>query len=280
MAMPLFLLNEWFHPLPFIKLQMLGRRNFAYGVVGLFLFIIVSLSGTTVPLTFLEKAQGFRPLQANAVTLLVAAAQFAMLPALALLLNVRRVDGRVVSFIGMALVLASCLGSSYLTVFWLPDQFYLWQALQAVGQPMIVMPLLLMATNTVTSEDDAPFASSLINCPRAFAEAVGTWLLDLVARWRGALHSDRLVSHAGAVRWPLLQGPGVLPKHPPPLLASGQPAAPGALDAFNRAVERQVTVMTTADTYLVLGGVTVAMMAVLLLLPVRTLPPRLQLARS
>ena len=34
------------------------------------------------------------------------------------------------------------------------------------------------------------------------------------------------------------------------------------------------------DAYLVLGGVTVVMMAVLLLLPVRTLPPRLQLARS
>ena len=29
-AFPLLILNEWRHPLPLLKLQMLGRRNFAY----------------------------------------------------------------------------------------------------------------------------------------------------------------------------------------------------------------------------------------------------------
>src|ERR1700757_1709271 len=32
-AIPLLLVNEWFHPLPLLKLQMLGRRNFAYGAL-------------------------------------------------------------------------------------------------------------------------------------------------------------------------------------------------------------------------------------------------------
>src|ERR1700729_2845645 len=46
-SIPLLLINEWFHPLPLLKLQMLGRRNLAYGVVGLFLFVIISQSGST-----------------------------------------------------------------------------------------------------------------------------------------------------------------------------------------------------------------------------------------
>ena len=35
-GIPLLLVNEWFHPLPLLKLQMLGRRNIAYGVLALF----------------------------------------------------------------------------------------------------------------------------------------------------------------------------------------------------------------------------------------------------
>src|SRR3981081_4531004 len=40
-AIPLLLVNEWFHPLPLLKLQMLGRRNLAYGAPGLFLFLFI-----------------------------------------------------------------------------------------------------------------------------------------------------------------------------------------------------------------------------------------------
>jgi MFS family permease len=62
LAMPLLLANEWFHPLPLLKLQMLGRRNIAYGALGLFLFLIISQSGSTVPLQYLREVQGYRPL--------------------------------------------------------------------------------------------------------------------------------------------------------------------------------------------------------------------------
>jgi DHA2 family multidrug resistance protein len=49
-ATPLLLINEWFHPLPLLKLQMLGQRNLAYGVLGLFTFLLISPSGLSVPL--------------------------------------------------------------------------------------------------------------------------------------------------------------------------------------------------------------------------------------
>src|ERR1700716_903005 len=151
LAIPLLLLNEWFHPLPFLKLQMLGRRNFAYGALGLFTFLVISLSGSTVPLRYLQEVQGYRPLQSNLITLEIAASQLVMLHAMELLLDYKRVDSRVVSLVGLGLILASCIGSSFPTVHCTRNQFYSRTLLPAIGQPMVIMPLLMMATNTVAS---------------------------------------------------------------------------------------------------------------------------------
>src|ERR1700758_1048190 len=167
-AIPLLLVNEWFHPLPLLKLQMLGCRNFAYGALALFASLIIGQSASTVPLRYLQEVQGYRPLQSNLITLEIAASQVVMLPAMALLLDYKRVDSRVVSLVGLGLILASCIGSSFLTVYWNRDQFYLWQLLQAVGQPMVIMPLLMMTTNSVAgpaerSERNSPEGSDEIS---------------------------------------------------------------------------------------------------------------------
>src|SRR6202012_3714134 len=100
---------------------------------------------------------------------------------------------RVVSFIGIVLVVAACIGNSYLTSEWQLGEFYLWQGSAALGEPMIVMPLLMMATNTIRNPVDGPFASTLVNTTRAVAEPVGVWLMQLIMRWRGGLHYDRLI---------------------------------------------------------------------------------------
>jgi MFS transporter, DHA2 family, multidrug resistance protein len=279
-AIPLFVLNEWFHPLPLLKFQLLGRRNLAYGCSALFIFLIISQSATTVPLQFLQQVQGYLPLQSSLITLEVAALQLVLLPAVAFLLDFPQVDARVVSFVGLAFMLAACIGSSFVDYSWNRDEFYFWQALQAVGQAMVVMPILMMATNAVRSPAEAPFVSAVFNTSRAVAEAVGFWLLQLIVRWRGAFHSDLIINQLGESRYHTIQGNGVLPNLPPPLLPNGQPRTPDSLQALSDAVMQQVTVMTTADTFLVLGAITVFLMVVLLVLPVRTLPPRILLARN
>lgn len=279
-AIPLFLMNEWFHPLPLLKLQIIGRRNLAYGMLGLFLFVIISQSGSTVPLRYLQEVQGYRPLQSNLVTLEIASLQLVMLPAMALLLDYEQVDSRVVSLVGLGLILASCIGSSFITVYWNRDQFYLWQLFQSIGQPMVVMPLLMKATNTVINPADGPFTAALINTVRAVAEATSVWFLELVGRWRNALHSDRIVDEVGQDRWRVIQSYGVLPQHPPPLLPDGQPRVPRSLEAFSDAVQQQVTILTTSDTFLILGALTVFFMVVVMILPVRALPPRIHFAKN
>jgi DHA2 family multidrug resistance protein len=278
LAIPLLLTNEWFHPLPFLKLQMLGRRNIAYATLGLFLFLIISQSGSAVPLRYLQEVQGYRPLQSNLITLEVAALQLVMLPAMALLLDYKQVDSRVVSLVGLGLILASCIGSSFLTVYWNRDQFYLWQLLQAIGQPMVIMPLLLMSTNAVTGPAEGPFASALINTSRAVAEAASAWSLGLINRWRNALHSSRLVDEVGQDRWRVIQSNGVLPQYPAPLTPDGRPRVPGSLEAFGHAVQQQVTILSTSDTFLILGALSVFLMLMVMTIPVRTMPPRIHFA--
>jgi MFS transporter, DHA2 family, multidrug resistance protein len=278
-AIPLLLINEWFQPLPLLKLQMLGRRNFAYGALGLFVFLIISQSGSSVPLRFLQEVQGYRPLQSNLITLEIAASQLVMLPAMALLLDYRQIDSRIVSLIGLGLILTSCIGSSFLTIYWDRDQFYPWQILQAVGQPMVIMPLLMMTTNTVAGAAEGPFASALVNTSRGVGEAASAWFLELIDRWRNALHYDRIADEAGQDRWRVIQSHGVLPQYPPPLTPSGQPRTPDSLEVFRHAVEQQVTILTTSDTFLILGALTVFLMVVVMTLPVRTVPPRILLAK-
>ena len=273
---PLVLVNEWFHPLPFLKLQLLLRRNVAYGVVALFLFLIIGSSSSLLPTDYLVRVQGFRPIQVYQITLVIALSQLVLLPATSFLLDFEWADARTVSFGGLVLGLAACVGNSFITLSWQRGAFYLWQALQAVGQPLIVVPLLMLTTNAITNpEEEAPFASALVNTTRGLAEAVGAWLIMLIQRWRGALHSDRLVDQAGLDRFRLSQGSGQLPDGLYPLLSNGQPRAPGSLEAFGQAVEQQAAILTAADTYLIIGGIVVVLIVILIALPQKTVPPRL-----
>lgn len=273
-AIPLLLLNEWFHELPLLKLQMLGRRNFAYGAIALFAVLVIGLSAGRIPLAFLQEVQGYRPIQSYPIALEIAALQVLMLPLMAFVLDIEWVDARVVSFIGLACIVAACVGGSTATVDWNRDQFYLWQALQGIGQPMLVVPLLMIATNSVTPQE-GPFASALVNTPRALAEATAVWLFDLILRWRGGLHSARLLDQAGQDRFHVIQATGLLRQHPPPLLPNGHPRLPGSLEQFARAVERQASILSLSDAFLIMAALAIALMAVLLVLPVRTRPPRI-----
>ncbi len=52
---------------------------------------------------------------------------------------------------------------------------------------------------------------------------LGGCLLDLIAHFRGQLHSTRLLERVGAHRFDIIQGSGVGPRYVPPLLANGAP---------------------------------------------------------
>ncbi|WP_217433816.1 hypothetical protein, partial [Caulobacter sp. S45] len=241
----------------------------------LLLFVIVSLSSSQLPVNFLSEVQGLRPQQAYVITAAIAAGQLVLLPLMALVLNIAWIDSRVVSFVGMALILTACLGDAYVTSAWNVGQFFLWQGLQAVGEPMVVMPLLMMATNTVKDPSEGPFASALVNGPRSLAEATGVWLTQVIMRKRGTLHYSRLVDQFGERMSGLTQVRG--------LGAPSGASLPGGglnLSVISRSLQTEAVVMTLSDTFLIIGAMTVSMILILLVLPERTYPPRIVFAKD
>lgn len=278
-CVPLFLLNEWFAETPFIKLQMLNRRNLSYALITLFGFLIVGQAASTVPAMYLQEVQHLLPAQSYLITLEIAASQLILLPFLVWLLDIEPLDARIVTLVGKLCMLVACIGSSFLTIVWQRDQFYLWQGFASLGEAMVIMPLLMQATNIVKPEE-GPYAAALINTPRALSSAVSVWLLNLIQNWRGALHSTRLTDQLGQERFRLLQGYGVLPSHPPPLWPNGTPRAPGSLMRLYTNLSQQVSVLTISDIYLVLAGIALSLILLVFVLPERSAPPRIALLKK
>ena len=277
-AVPLLMLNEWFQPIPLFGLRLLERRNFAYGVFTLFCFITLGMSASAVPMAYLADVQSYRPLQSCTIVMEIAGLQLIFLPLVAHILNIEWVDSRWVNGFGLICVIVACFGSSQLTYDWNREQFYLWQAISGLGQACIVVSLLMMATNSV-APPEGPIASSLVNMPRAVSEALGACMLELIAHFRGQLHATRLLERAGGHRFAIIQAPAIDPRFLPPLLPNGAPRSAESLSAFRQSLSIQQAVLVTSDQYLILAGLAVVMLLVLLILPTRTYPPRIALAR-
>src|SRR5690606_484582 len=118
------------------------------------------------------------------------------LPLTAALCNIRAVDCRWVLAAGLGMLALSCLGSSLLTSEWIRDDFYVFYLLQVFGQPMAVLPLLMLSTNGMTPQE-GPFASARFTTAKGLAAVSATGLLDALGTLRRHFHSNHLVDSLG-----------------------------------------------------------------------------------
>lgn len=246
----LFMWNEWSHPLPFFKLQMLGNRNLSFALLALAGVLMVLLAVIIIPSAFLAQVQGYRPLQTAPVMLVMALPQLIALPLVAALCNLRWVDCRWVLGIGLGLLALSCLGGAQLTSAWIRDDFYVLQLLQIFGQPMAVLPLLMLSTGSI-SPLEGPFASAWFNTVKGLAAVVATGLLDALTTARLHLHSTMLVDRLG-----------------------NSPLVDGDSAGLARRIHAQAVVLTSADLYLCMAALAAAMILLIFWLPTRIYPPR------
>lgn len=246
----LFMVNEWSHPLPFFKLQMLGIRNLSFALLTLAGVLVVLLAVIIIPSSYLAQVQGYRPIQTAPVMLLMAAPQLIALPLVAALCNLRWVDCRWVLGIGLSLLALSCIGGSQLTSAWIRDDFYGLQLLQIFGQPMSVLPLLILATGSIQPVE-GPFASAWFNTVKGLASVIATGVLEALTTTRLHFHSTMLVDSLG--NSPLVDG--------------------DRADLAHR-LHQQAVVLTSSDLYLCMAGVALALILLIFWLPTRVYPPR------
>jgi DHA2 family multidrug resistance protein len=251
-----FLVNEWFHPLPFFKLQLLSRRNFAHGLLTLVGAVVLLVGVAAIPGQYLAHIHGYRPLQTTPLSLLVAIPLLIALPATAAVLNLRQVDHRWVMAIGLCLMAASCLMGSLMTSEWVRENFYWLQSLQIVAQPMVIMGIL-MGVTTGLPPTEGPFASAMFNSLKTFSAAMATGLIEGVGTAREHFHSSMLVDQLGNNA----------------LMTSQAVDAAYGLGQLAHRIHEQAVVLASADLYRVMAGVAVALLFLVPALPVRIYPP-------
>jgi DHA2 family multidrug resistance protein len=251
-----FLVNEWFHPLPFFKLQLLARRNFTHGLLTLVGAVILLVGVAAIPGQYLAQIHGYRPLQTAPLSLLVAIPLLIALPATAALLNLRQVDHRWVMAIGLCLIATTCFLGSFMTSEWIRENFYWLQSLEIVAQPMVIMGIL-MGVTTGLPPTEGPFASAMFNTLKTFTGAAATGLIDGLGTAREHFHSSMLVDHLGNNA----------------LVTSQSIDAAHSIGELAHRIHEQAVVLTSADLYRVMAGIAVAFLFVIPVLPVRVYPP-------
>lgn len=247
-----FLVSEWFVEVPFFKLQLLAGRNLAHALLTLAGVLVVLTAVASIPSAYLAQVHGYRPLQTAPLTLLVALPQLLVLPLIAALCNVRRVDCRWILALGLLMLALHCALAMQMTSAWIRDNFYLLQLLQVFGQPMAVLPLLIQSTGGIAPAD-GPFASAWFNTVRGLATVVATAVIEALTTARQHFHSNTLVDRLG---------------NSPSLNNGADPAA------LSHRLHEQVVVLTSADLYYCMGWLALALMVLIPLMPTRVYPPR------
>jgi MFS transporter, DHA2 family, multidrug resistance protein len=252
----LFLVNEWYHPAPFFKLQMLSRRNFTHGLSTLVFAVVLLVGVAAIPGQFLARVHDYRPLQTTPLSLLVAIPLLVTLPLTAALLNLRRVDSRWVMALGLSMIALTCFLGSFMTSEWIRDNFYWLQSLQIVAQPMVILAIL-MGVTTGLPPTDGPFASAMFNSLRGFAAVVSTALIEGLGTAREHFHSSMLVDHLGNNA----------------LITTQSFDTARGYGGLAQRIHEQAVVLTSADLYRVMACIAIAVLFLVPVLPVRIYPP-------
>lgn len=262
----LFVINEWFHPLPFFKIQFLARRNLTFALVSVGGVLLVLVAWAAVPAAYLADVRGYRPLQAAPLGLIVALPQLIALPLVAALCNIRRVDCRWVLAAGLGLIALSCIGGSFMTQDWIRDNFYVLQFLQVLGQPMAVIPLLMLSTHGMAPAE-GPFASAWFNTVKGFAGVFGAGVTDGLYTWREHLHSHVLVDQMG-------NRPQAWASALRDVSTRLHVDTHAALAVMDERIRAQASILASADVLRVMAAIAVLFILAIFFVPTRVGPPK------
>ncbi len=268
-----FFINEWFHPLPLFKLQMLVRKNLLHGLLALAGILLVALSGSSLPSSYFSQVEGFRTVQFAPLALTIGVPQLLIAPLIAALLNIRWIDCRWMLTAGALLLSLSCLMGTQLTTDWARENFWLIQIMQAFGQPMMILSILTSSTSVVLPAE-GPFASAMFNTVRGFSSVAASTLVTWFINHREQFHSNVLVDGAASRSWLMTADIQANTSSTMPLQPDGSISSTENISHFSTLVKHQALVLSLSDTYWLLIGFTLMLVLLTAWLPKRVWPPQ------
>jgi len=185
----LFVILQLSRPNPLINLGILRERNFGLTSIaslgmGLGLYGSIYL----LPL-YLAQIQNYNALQIGQVIMWMGIPQLFLIPLVPKLMKI--IPPKLLCAAGFALFGLSSFASGALNPDFAGDQFHPIQIIRALGQPLIMVTVSLIATAYIQPQD-AGSASSLFNILRNLGGAIGIALLATLLDSRAKIYFDYL----------------------------------------------------------------------------------------
>jgi DHA2 family multidrug resistance protein len=251
----LFFIRELTAKKPFLNLGLFRYRSFTFSCI-IQTALGLGLYGTVfvVP-EYLGSVQGYSATQIGTTLMWVGIPQLFILPFVPKLIKV--IDIRVVIGVGACFFSLSCFMNAFLDPDYAGPQFAIANIVRALGQPLMLIPLLSVATADIPAKE-AGSASALFNMMRNLGGSMGIALLSTLITNREHLHSVRIGSTITAESPELI---GRLSSLTNMLLSKGLDpvtAARTALKIVNGSVSEQAFLLAYGDAFYVIGAVMAA----------------------
>ncbi|WP_289239763.1 MDR family MFS transporter [Pseudomonas sp. FEMGT703P] len=188
-SLVLFVILQISRPNPLINLGVLRERNFglsSISSIGLGMGLYGSIY--VLPL-YLAQVQGYNALQIGEVIMWMGVPQLFLIPLVPLLM--KKISPKWLCALGFGLFGSASFLSGVLNPDFAGEQFNHIQLLRALGQPLVMVTISLIAT-AYTLPQDAGSASSLFNILRNLGGAIGIALLATLLDSRAKVYFDYL----------------------------------------------------------------------------------------
>jgi DHA2 family multidrug resistance protein len=260
----LFFIRELTAKKPFLNLGLFRYRSFTLSCV-IQTALGLGLYGTVfvVP-EYLASVQGYSATEIGTTLMWVGIPQLFILPFVPKIIKI--IDIRLVIGFGGLFFALSCFMNAFLDPDYAGPQFAIANIVRALGQPLMLIPLLSVATAEIPPQESGS-ASALFNMMRNLGGSMGIALLSTLITNREHLHSVRIGSTVTAESPQVAARIEALTNM---LLMKGlDPATAGrtALKILSGSISEQAFLMAYGDAFFVVGTVMAA--SVLLLFFVR-----------
>ncbi|MGV7219703.1 MFS transporter [Bradyrhizobium sp. UFLA05-112] len=188
-----FLINESLVRQPWAHVNVLFSRNVGLSLVLILLYTLTSLSNSSLVPNFLANVGLLRPEQSGLLLLIYGALPMFVLVPISIWL-LRHFDTRTVVVVGFACFAAANLWGTQLTHDWAREDFVGIVLLQAIGQALTLLPLII----TLLSNSDPSRATAFaayIQIMRLGGAEIGIALMGTWLRIREQIHSNYLGQH-------------------------------------------------------------------------------------
>ena len=251
----LFFIRELTAQRPFLNLRLFRYRSFTISCI-IQTALGLGLYGTVfvVP-EYLSSVQGYSATQIGTTLMWVGIPQLFILPFVPKLIRI--VDIRLVIGLGSFFFALSCFMNAFLDPDYAGPQFAVANIVRALGQPLILIPLLSVATSDIPPSESGS-ASALFNMMRNLGGSIGIAMLSTLITNREHLHSVRIGSMVTAASPDLS---GRLDSLTNLMLMKGLDPATAALTALkilNNSISQQAFLMAYGDSFYVIGVVMAA----------------------